>query len=531
MKHCAASGVYNGLDAALEAASTHDCQEVAIHLYHQRTKTTRTYPVGTQFSIAPALSEQLAKVDTSKVAAFKKAMDSLGQRVVTSVSRGYVAALELHMRFTSSKDVMSFKAGLATHPSAFAFLIGASDNSNNDTTTGSASSSVGHTQDNNDRESSTFPAFGKNLHQNLNSLTQLARHIRRSNIKVEITSNLFKYGALANETPRPNIRSYFGSNSEPQDIASLVQCIKAYDEWINQNLSKAIVGLGVVGVASKPIVSLLTCASPMTGLLYENEPLNLESARERLDQKLKERKTIAKEFVTKIDELQSSEITPEQKTAKEQKILDMIDKNLDYFQSLIDDRVALDGLGNQLIHYASFFNFLELIEKLLDMGADINSRNTALGLTPLMIVAMNGYISSFKTILQFASGLKLEIPDNDGWTAVTYATAPPDESLRKFRDIAIGVGLMIVGGGFAYNSPYQYGRTIGTIMSIGGGTYLAFTLSDEDGSSTEVHLPYNRCKHVWHCDHSKIKNSLLKNGADKTKAYPSIIKIVNLFSS
>lgn len=55
-KHFATPGVYSGLDAALEAASTHNCHEVVIQRYHQRIKKTRTYPEGTQFSIAPALS-------------------------------------------------------------------------------------------------------------------------------------------------------------------------------------------------------------------------------------------------------------------------------------------------------------------------------------------------------------------------------------------------------------------------------------------------------------------------------------------
>jgi hypothetical protein len=72
------------------------------------------------------------------------------------------------------------------------------------------------------------------------------------------------------------------------------------------------------------------------------------------------------------------------------------DKNVNHFIALISSK-SVDI--NQLLTVACHFGNMSLVAKLLELGANIESK-TASGTTPLMRVAKNGYLELFKFLLE-----------------------------------------------------------------------------------------------------------------------------------
>ena len=553
----AASGVYDELDAALKAAYEHDCQEIVVYHSCQRIEKTRAYPEGTEFSIAPVLSRQLSRVNTNNITALEQALKRLREeRVVTAVLMGYAVIHKSTIRFDSSKDIMDFKIALEAYPCARAFLTGSHVNSNN-----SAQRNEG---------ASALPAVRENFHQaDENSLINFASYIQRSSIAVTIDSELLRYGQLEDTALPANVTGHF--NSQSGNLDSLMQCSNAYEQWINQNLSTRISTVGIIGVESKPIARLLNYEGPILGLTHpDSSPLSWESAEALLEQKLQEqernrqeqernRKKVYDKFSLAFKEFKNSKITPAQKKAKEKSIRKLIRDNRAVFKKLLE--APLDSMENKAIHFASFFNLVGLLKELLELGADPNNKN-ALGLTPLMIAARNGYLKLVNTLLDYPGKLRINDEDNSGWTALTHASATSFEGLKRFAIIggaaiaaaaagaaiaaaaagagagAIAAAVAGVGAGaITAAAAVKASQVLGTITMVGGSTApLCVQLRDIHGSiSDHMRLPYSHCKHVGFCTHSIIKQTLINHDAKQAKACSiartAINSIANLFSS
>lgn len=451
--------------------------------------SNRAYPREAQFNIDPELRQQLENVDTTDITDFKETLGNIGGRVVTSVSMGYLAMLELSMSFKSSEDILAFKAALAANPTAFAFLTGTCNNGSNDTTTGSTSSSAGQAQDNNDRRSSTFRASNRDTCQDLRSLTHLAVHIQKSNIQMAIGGRIVQRGQLRDGEPVPDARANFGLAFG--DISSLIALRNAYHTWRDQNLNKEIINPAVVMVGSSPI-SIFSCYNAaIDRFTHEGQALSLQSANTLLGRKINQRIGILRQFATMI---QSS-----RKAQKEANIMSLMDQHPNLFQSCINDRTVVDARGNQLIHYASFFDLSGLITRLVTMGADINSTNEQ-GMTPLMIVARNGYIESFEAVL--AANPNLELADNGGWTALTHASATSYNGLKQ-------IGGAVAIAALAPIAPLP------PFLGIAGGITL------------NVSLPDYQCKHIFYCNHSQIKRRLMEVGANEAKTCSTARNVIN----
>ena len=94
---------------------------------------------------------------------------------------------------------------------------------------------------------------------------------------------------------------------------------------------------------------------------------------------------------------------------------------LDAFSVLIgrkSDPTLRDGDGWTLLHYAAKGGNDVIIEKLLSLGLDIDSRSS-IGETPLMIAACEGSLDAFSVLIERKSDPTLK--NNDGRTLLHYA--------------------------------------------------------------------------------------------------------------
>ena len=86
-----------------------------------------------------------------------------------------------------------------------------------------------------------------------------------------------------------------------------------------------------------------------------------------------------------------------------------------------------DELNSRLIHAALNRN-VEGVLRLLEIGADINSKNPFTGDTVLMISITYGPIITVKALI--TRGANVNLKNNDGFTALTLATS------SKYTEIA-----------------------------------------------------------------------------------------------
>ena len=433
---------------------------------------------------------------------------------------GYLAMLELSMSFRSSEDIVAFKAALADNPVAFDFLK-PSNNDNNDATEGSTSG-ISQTQNTNYRRSAVYPTH----HQaDLNALNRLAVHLQRSKIHIDISCKMLQRGKLKDEIPMPpGVWANLGFAAG--NISSLFELSKAYNRWIDQNQGKEIEISKVVGVDSSPISSFPYYQQAIGGFRHKDQVLSLQSAKALLVHQLNQRDETLYEFFTMIKS------SAKKQQEKEQNIMRLLNNNASCFQSLINDRFFLDNLNNQLIHYASFFDLPALVTRLVSMGADINSKN-ALGMTPLMIVARNGYLSSLEAVLKARPGLELE--DNNGWTALTHASATSYNGLKTIGATASAavvaaaatVAMEKYSSRKKTNVPEKDRRLQPNSPSPSVGMAALGVIALDGRFCHNVELPDYQCQHIFYCNHSRTKSRLRELGANKEKACSSVRTGIN----
>lgn len=193
---------------------------------------------------------------------------------------------------------------------------------------------------------------------------------------------------------------------------------------------------------------------------------------------------------------------------KEGRVRWFYEGNLREMNSIISRQTKIDAKGNQLIHYICYYKLAGLVDDFIKVGKNIDAQNND-GITPLMIVSQNGYWEPFeKLILHNPS---LDLLDNDKQTALTYATRT-----SKSGAVGVGIGLATLPVGAVAAS------TLGAVEWIGGGVLSnvavrAATMGAFSGSSVAMRglvLPNKSCDHAFYCDHSRIREVLLKAGAD-----------------
>src|SRR5262245_26680384 len=80
--------------------------------------------------------------------------------------------------------------------------------------------------------------------------------------------------------------------------------------------------------------------------------------------------------------------------------------------------VSAGSPGEQPIHYASWFNQPEILDELLNRGADIDATD-AEGRTPLHYAALNSHVEPARRLI--ARRAKFDLCDKYGFTPLVYA--------------------------------------------------------------------------------------------------------------
>ena len=113
---------------------------------------------------------------------------------------------------------------------------------------------------------------------------------------------------------------------------------------------------------------------------------------------------------------------------------------LDAFSVLIErksDPTLKNNNGWTLLHYASQGGNDVIIEKLLSLGLDIDSRSSD-GRTPLMIACCEGRLDAFSVLIERKSDPTLK--SNNGWTMLHYAAqGGNDVILEKLLSLGLDI--------------------------------------------------------------------------------------------
>lgn len=89
---------------------------------------------------------------------------------------------------------------------------------------------------------------------------------------------------------------------------------------------------------------------------------------------------------------------------------------------------AANAEGETALHIAVHENHLDIVELLLQQGAVVDARTTS-AVTPLMIAAWSGFDQTVELLL--AAGADVELVDDDGARAATYAREVRDDATRE----------------------------------------------------------------------------------------------------
>ncbi|XP_029969829.1 myotrophin [Salarias fasciatus] len=92
------------------------------------------------------------------------------------------------------------------------------------------------------------------------------------------------------------------------------------------------------------------------------------------------------------------------------------------------NRTLDSSSGRKPLHYAADFGQLEVLQFLIQMGADINATDS-LGLTPLITACYEGHRDSVKLLLE--KGAKKDLKATNGATALEAADNDDIKQLLK----------------------------------------------------------------------------------------------------
>ena len=104
-----------------------------------------------------------------------------------------------------------------------------------------------------------------------------------------------------------------------------------------------------------------------------------------------------------------------------------------FFINAGGDIDATDGNGRSFLHYAVYDNRIDLVNVLIDAGADLNIKEDEFGRTPLHAAAGFGYTDIVRALID--AGANLNIQDDDGVTALDLAIGGFTSSPGPHTDI------------------------------------------------------------------------------------------------
>ncbi len=82
---------------------------------------------------------------------------------------------------------------------------------------------------------------------------------------------------------------------------------------------------------------------------------------------------------------------------------------------------AKDNNGWTPLHYASYYNHIEIAKLLIERGTDVNAKGNGGGRTPLHVASTYNSIKIVELLIE--RGADVEAKDNDGWTPLYYASS------------------------------------------------------------------------------------------------------------
>ena len=100
------------------------------------------------------------------------------------------------------------------------------------------------------------------------------------------------------------------------------------------------------------------------------------------------------------------------------------------------DPTLKNNNGENLLHYAAWGGNNVIIEKLLSLGLDIDSRRSD-GATPLIIAACRGRLDAFSVLIERKSDPTLK--NNNGWTLLHYAAKGGNNIIEKLLSLGLDI--------------------------------------------------------------------------------------------
>ena len=109
--------------------------------------------------------------------------------------------------------------------------------------------------------------------------------------------------------------------------------------------------------------------------------------------------------------------------------------DMDLIMLLIDsgaDAFDFDDEGVSIFDIAITYNYVEMVEYILDKGSDVNSTQRRSGFTPLMAAACYGRVEIAKILLEH--GANQQVRDAKGFTAIDFARKMNKKSVLALFD-------------------------------------------------------------------------------------------------
>jgi ankyrin repeat protein len=168
----------------------------------------------------------------------------------------------------------------------------------------------------------------------------------------------------------------------------------------------------------------------------------------------------------------------------------------------------MNRIDQELIVAADANNLLE-IQRLLSVGADVNVRDTANGVTPLIVASCAGHVQVVKELVEH--GAEIEAKTIDGYTALHFACAQGHPAVvKELRDHGANIEAKENHGSTPLHWACSKGDlAIVKVLVIGGANILT---ANNDG-----HLPID---HAVSRGNSAVAKYLLQHSYATTSRFP-----------
>ena len=135
--------------------------------------------------------------------------------------------------------------------------------------------------------------------------------------------------------------------------------------------------------------------------------------------------------------LSNKAITDEQKQLNDQLLNASHNGNFATLKELLEKGANVDAQDNEdwtALHWATFWNYLNIVQVLLKNKADVNIQNN-FGTTALMDASVKGYLEIVQILVDNEANVHAK--DHKGWTAFNYAStsqSPNKQAIIKLLE-------------------------------------------------------------------------------------------------